>query len=131
MLRLLSRSLEDVCLARRTIAGGSCRSLSPVQGALEWLEKNQDKPLDEIQAEEANKGEQDDEEATEAKIAELETGQARSMVCNECGKKLRSVEAAEFHASKTCVLQFLEGVILLTVLVSTPTFRSQRRRSPR
>lgn len=72
-----------------------------VQGALEWLEKNQDRPLDEIQSEEANKPEEDDEEATKAKIAELETGQAKSMVCNECGKKFRSLELAEFHASKT------------------------------
>jgi len=26
---------------------------------------------------------------------------ARSMICNECGKKFRSVAQAEFHASKT------------------------------
>lgn len=72
-----------------------------VQGALEWLEKNQDKPIDEIQAEEADKAADDDDEATQAKIAELETGQAKSMVCNECGKKFRNMTAAEFHASKT------------------------------
>ncbi len=73
-----------------------------VQGALEWLEKNQDKTLEEIQADEKSKAEDDDdEETTEAKIAELEVGQAKSMVCNECGKKFRSLNAAEFHASKT------------------------------
>lgn len=73
-----------------------------MQGALEWLEKNQDKSLDDIKAAEASKAEdEDDEEATQAKIAELETGQAKSMVCNECGKKFRSLNAAEFHASKT------------------------------
>jgi UBX domain-containing protein 1/4 len=74
-----------------------------VQGALDWIEKNQDKPLDEIKATEASKAEDDDdEEATQAKIAELESGQvAKSMVCNECGKKFRSLNAAEFHASKT------------------------------
>jgi hypothetical protein len=72
-----------------------------VQGALEWLEKNQDKSLEDIEAEEKDKGAEDDDEATQAKIAELETGQAKSMVCNECGKKFRSMNAAEFHASKT------------------------------
>lgn len=72
-----------------------------MQGALEWLEKNQDKSLEDIQAEEKDKGAEDDDEATQAKIAELETGQAKSMVCNECGKKFRSMNAAEFHASKT------------------------------
>lgn len=65
------------------------------------MEKNQDKPLEDIQAEEADKGADDDDEATQAKIAELETGQAKSMVCNECGKKFRSMTSAEFHASKT------------------------------
>lgn len=71
-----------------------------MQGALEWLEKNQDKSIEDIQKEEADKAEDDDEAATQAKIAELETGTAKSMVCNECGKKFRSLEAAEFHASK-------------------------------
>ncbi|KAL6857489.1 hypothetical protein ACO1O0_004925 [Amphichorda felina] len=80
-----------------------------LQGALEWLEKNQDKPIEEIQNDEADKGEEDDEEATQAKIAELETGQARSMVCNDCGKKFRSLNAAEFHASKTEHTDFSES----------------------
>lgn len=71
-----------------------------VQGALTWLEKNQDKSIEDIQADQADEAE-DDEEATKAKIAELESGQAKSMVCNECGKKFRSVTDAEFHATKT------------------------------
>lgn len=75
--------------------------LSTVQGALEWLEKHQDKSLEDIQATEASNAEDESEEATQAKIAELETGLAKSMVCNECGKKFRSLNAAEFHASKT------------------------------
>lgn len=74
-----------------------------MQGALEWLEKNQDKSLDDIKAAETSKAEDEDEDATQAKIAELETGQAKSMVCNECGKKFKSLNAAEFHASKTYV----------------------------
>ncbi|CAH0002981.1 unnamed protein product [Clonostachys byssicola] len=77
-----------------------------LQGALEWLEKNEDKPIDELQADAA---EEDDDAATQAKIAELETGQAKSMVCNECGKKFRSINAAEFHASKTEHTDFSES----------------------
>lgn len=74
-----------------------------VQGALQWLEDNQDKPLEEIQAAEASKADDDEEEdaETRAKIAELETGQARSLVCNECGKKFRNHDLATFHATKT------------------------------
>lgn len=73
-----------------------------VQGALQWLEDNQDKPLEDIQAAEAN-NEDDDEDETKAKIAELETGQARSLICNECGKRFRSPDLASYHATKTFV----------------------------
>lgn len=67
-----------------------------VQGALEWLEQNQDKPLDEIKAS-AN-----DEDDPNAEAPALKPGEeARSLVCNECGKKFRSQAQAEFHASKT------------------------------
>jgi predicted transcriptional regulator len=88
---------------------GGCKSLSPayillqsqhkttVQGALQWLEDNQDKPLDEIAGEENN-----DETNPSIEPAPLKEGEvARSMVCNECGKKFRSMAQAEFHASKT------------------------------
>ncbi|EFZ01979.1 ubx [Metarhizium robertsii ARSEF 23] len=82
-----------------------------LQGALQWLEDNQDKSLDEIQAEEASKeGEDDEEDAeTKAKIAELETGQARSLICNECGKKFRNHDLATFHATKTDHTDFSES----------------------
>lgn len=72
----------------------------PVQGALQWLEDNQDKPLDELQAEAAAKAD-DGEEEEKAEIAALEAGQANSLVCNECGKKFRNKDLASFHASKT------------------------------
>ncbi|KAG9255727.1 DNA-binding protein [Emericellopsis atlantica] len=80
-----------------------------LQGALEWLETNQDKTLEQIQ--ESSGGQDDeDEDATKAKIAELEAGtEAKSMVCNECGKKFRSMQAAEFHASKTEHTDFSES----------------------
>lgn len=74
-----------------------------VQGALQWLEDNQDKPIDEIKAAAAAKGEDDDEEDTEAKIAELETGTAKSLICNDCGKRFKNHDLATYHATKTCV----------------------------
>jgi hypothetical protein len=72
-----------------------------VQGALEWLEENQDKSLEDIQASQQD----EDEEAPALKPGE----EARSLVCNECGKKFRSTAQAEFHASKTEHTDFSES----------------------
>lgn len=72
-----------------------------VQGALEWLEANQDKSLAEIQASQQD----ENEEAPALKPGE----EARSLVCNECGKKFRSQSQAEFHASKTEHTDFSES----------------------
>ncbi|KAG5973263.1 hypothetical protein E4U58_005486 [Claviceps cyperi] len=83
-----------------------------LQGALQWLEDNQDKSLDDIQAAEASKAQDDDDEEdaeTKAKIAELETGNARSLVCNECGKRFRNHDLATFHATKTEHTDFSES----------------------
>lgn len=42
--------------------------------------------------------------------APLQPGEeARSLVCNECGKKFRSQTQAEFHASKTQHVDFAES----------------------
>lgn len=73
-----------------------------VQGALEWLEENQDKPLDEIKAAQ----EAEDEEGPALKPGE----EARSLVCNDCGKKFRSQAQAEFHASKSQHVDFSESM---------------------
>lgn len=71
-----------------------------VQGALQWLEDNQDKSLEEIQAAAPDDDEEEDE--TRAKIAELESGQsAKSLICNECGKRFRNHDLASYHATKT------------------------------
>ncbi|PFH60442.1 hypothetical protein XA68_10917 [Ophiocordyceps unilateralis] len=78
-----------------------------LQGALQWLEDNQDKSLEEIQAAGAN--DEDDEAETRAKIAELESGQARSLVCNECGKRFRNQDLASYHATKTEHTDFSES----------------------
>ncbi|KAH8169298.1 UBX domain-containing protein [Sarocladium implicatum] len=81
-----------------------------LQGALQWLEDNQDKSLEDIQAAEASKAaDEEDEDETKAQINELETGQARSLVCNDCGKRFRNQDLASFHASKTDHTDFSES----------------------
>ena len=68
-----------------------------LQDAIDWLEKNQDKPIDEL------KSGSDEPPA-------LQPGEeARSLICNECGKKFRSQAQAEFHASKTEHTDFSES----------------------
>ncbi|KAJ6103947.1 hypothetical protein N7486_004169 [Penicillium sp. IBT 16267x] len=74
-----------------------------LQGALEWLETNQDKSLEEIKA--AQSQEAEDEEGPALKPGE----EARSLVCNDCGKKFRSHAQAEFHASKSDHVDFSES----------------------
>ena len=77
-----------------------------VQGALEWLEINQDKSFDEILATSAAEAERD----PNTEPAALNPGEeAHSLVCNECGKKFRSQAQAEFHASKTQHVDFAES----------------------
>jgi hypothetical protein len=70
-----------------------------VQSAIDWLEKNQDKSLNDIKEEDAAKA-----SASQTNTTSVDEGlEARSLVCNECGKKFRSHAQAEFHASKTYV----------------------------
>lgn len=82
-------------------------SPDPVQGALEWLEANQDKSLEEIK-ESAEK--QSDQAGGSDEPPELKPGEVpKSLVCNECGKRFRSQAQAEFHASKTEHVDFSES----------------------
>lgn len=74
-----------------------------LQGAIDWLEKNQDKSLDDIKAEDAEAS-----TATTTKPLEGEV-QAHSLVCNDCGKKFRTHVEAEFHATKTEHTDFSES----------------------
>lgn len=70
-----------------------------VQGALEWLEKNQENSIEDIKA-----------AAAEEQGPALNPGEtARSLVCNECGKKFRSTAQAEFHATRTEHQDFSES----------------------
>ena len=77
----------------------------PVIAAVGWLEEVEGKSLDEITAAEA-KAEIDPNTVP----ADLEPGEeAKSLVCGECGRKLRSHAQAEFHATKTGHIDFSES----------------------
>ncbi|KAH6696986.1 DNA-binding protein [Plectosphaerella plurivora] len=80
-----------------------------LQGALEWLETNQDKPLEELTADAAAEDEDDDLDAVKANIDALESGVAKSLVCNDCGKVFRNQDLASYHASKTDHTDFSES----------------------
>ncbi|KAK5078265.1 hypothetical protein LTR64_003328 [Lithohypha guttulata] len=71
-----------------------------LSGAIDWLDKNADKSIDDIKAEDA--------QAAEDKSAE-DAAQAQSLVCNDCGKQMRGVAEAEFHATKSGHENFSES----------------------
>jgi len=61
--------------------------------AIDWLDKNASKSLEDLRNE---------AEDTANDNPALEAGeQARSMVCNDCGKKFRGMSQASFHAEKS------------------------------
>lgn len=60
-------------------------------GAIDWLDKNADKSLEDLQQEDAA---QAGDEANPSAVP-------MSMVCNDCGKKMRNMAAAQFHAEKS------------------------------
>ncbi|KAI9701595.1 MAG: hypothetical protein M1836_001651 [Candelina mexicana] len=75
-----------------------------LHGAIEWLEQNQDKSMEEIHAISSH------ENDPNAEPPALQPGEtAKSLVCNECGKRFRSQAQAEFHASKTEHVDFAES----------------------
>ncbi|ESA42709.1 hypothetical protein GE21DRAFT_8369 [Neurospora crassa] len=79
-----------------------------LQGALTWLEENQDKSLEELQASAASAATakaDDDEEDDGSPIPEG----AKSLVCNDCGKRFKNGDLAAFHASKTQHTDFSES----------------------
>ncbi|KAI4162549.1 MAG: hypothetical protein LQ342_003780 [Letrouitia transgressa] len=79
-----------------------------LHGALEWLEQNQDKSLEEIStAPPAASDGMNDLEGEESS-SKPDVG-AKSLTCNECGKKFRDQSQAEFHASKTQHVDFAES----------------------
>ncbi|KAF2004985.1 hypothetical protein P154DRAFT_23938 [Amniculicola lignicola CBS 123094] len=75
-----------------------------LQGALDWLDKNADKSIEEIKAAAATQADIDEEPP-----APKEGETAQSLVCDDCKKRFRSVEQAEFHASKSGHENFSES----------------------
>jgi len=83
----------------------AAKATGSLQDAIDWLEKNQDIPIDELQAAQtANAASTSDEPPA------LQPGEeAHSLVCEDCGKKFRSTAQAEWHASKTEHTNFAES----------------------
>lgn len=76
-----------------------------LQDAIDWLDKNADKPLDEIKGGSGDATAEGGEEPPALEAGE----QPRSLVCDDCGKKFRSQAQAEWHASKTDHTNFSES----------------------
>nr|POE52178.1 uncharacterized protein c17c9.11c [Quercus suber] len=70
-------------------------------GAIDWLEANADKSVEDIQQEAA---------AVAGDAADAASGtKAMSMVCNDCQRKFRNMAAAQFHAEKSGHDDFAES----------------------
>ncbi|KAK3055305.1 hypothetical protein LTR09_003858 [Extremus antarcticus] len=68
--------------------------------AIDWLDKNADKSLSDLQADDA------DEDSSALPDA---SASAASMVCNDCQKKFRNMTAAQAHAERTGHSDFAES----------------------
>nr|POE82354.1 uncharacterized protein c17c9.11c [Quercus suber] len=70
-------------------------------GAIDWLEANADKSIEDIQQEAA---------AAAGDAADAAAGtKAMSMICNDCQRKFRNMAAAQFHAEKSGHDDFAES----------------------
>ena len=76
-----------------------------VQGAIGWLEENQDTTLQALPVPATS----DKANPSLSPAAGAAGEVARSLVCNECGKNFRNKEQAEFHAQKTQHVDFAES----------------------
>lgn len=82
------------------LLSSSANPLFLVTDAIDWLDRNSSKSIEELR----------EETTTTHPVNTTSTvEQARSLVCNECGKKFRDHAAAEFHASKTEHTDFSES----------------------
>jgi ssDNA-binding Zn-finger/Zn-ribbon topoisomerase 1 len=81
-----------------------------VQSALTWLEDNQDKSLEDIKSASAPAAAADDDNDPNSEPPALKDGEvAKSLVCEDCGKRFRSVAQAEFHGNKSGHANFAES----------------------
>ena len=70
-----------------------------LQGAIDWLDKNADKSIEDLR-----------EEQQQDVGMPAADPQAKSYVCNDCGKKFRGMPQAQFHAEKSGHDDFSESV---------------------
>ncbi|KAI5299686.1 hypothetical protein KEM56_003038 [Ascosphaera pollenicola] len=84
---------------------------SNMSQAIEWLDANADKPLNELDdtTKETGSTEKDASAAAAAAAAAAAEAMAHSFVCNECSKKFRNTAEAEYHASKSGHIDFAES----------------------
>ena len=75
-------------------------------GAIDWLDKNADKTVEDI----------NEEAAASAGDAANPGAIAQSYVCDDCGRKLRNMAAAQFHGEKTGHENFSESAEVLAPL---------------
>lgn len=81
----------------------AAKATGSLQDAIDWLDKNSEKSVDELKAAQASASTSDEPPA-------LQPGEtAQSLVCDDCGKKFRSQAQAEWHASKTEHTNFSES----------------------
>ncbi|KAL9109419.1 MAG: hypothetical protein Q9227_005926 [Pyrenula ochraceoflavens] len=73
-----------------------------VEGAVQWLETNQDRDLAELKEQYEAEGASIDAKSVE--------GVAQSLVCDDCGKKFRDESQAQYHASKSGHANFSQSV---------------------
>jgi UBX domain-containing protein 1/4 len=71
-----------------------------VAEAIDWLDKNAEKSVEDLKAE--------DDAANEAKAAQA-AEEAKSWVCNECGKRMRGMREVQYHAEKSEHQDFAES----------------------
>lgn len=81
-----------------------------VQNAIDWLDRNADKSIDELKASDSASATISTKNSTEDGAPALKPGEvAQSLKCNDCGKQFRSTAQAEFHASRTDHQDFSES----------------------
>ncbi|KAF2840742.1 putative UBX domain protein [Patellaria atrata CBS 101060] len=78
--------------------------------AIDWLDKNQEKSLEELQEEQAA-------ESSTSNIPEVDPdAQANSLQCDVCGKKFRNASEAQFHATKSGHDEFSQSTEIIAPL---------------
>lgn len=77
-----------------------------LQAAIDWLDANQEKTIEELRTP-APTSDETDPSIEPAALKEGEV--ANSLVCDDCGKKFRSTAQAEFHAEKTSHQNFSQS----------------------